>query len=80
MKTIIEQVEFDFDDLLEEAIEQTIIKGLNEDKEELISDYNKDTFYSMQNDYRMYGALFGMNLRKEFKNIFEKIINEEKEN
>ena len=74
-------INIDINEILEEAIEQTIKNGLNEDKEEIISDYNKDTFYNMQNDYRMYGALFGMNLKKEFSKILEKHINdEEKEN
>lgn len=79
MTKITKIIETDLEKIVEDAIELTIVKGLNDDKEELISDYNKDTFYNMQNDYRMYGALFGMNFKKNLEEIFENLI-EGKEN
>lgn len=70
------EVEVDFEEIIDSAIERTIVEGLNEDKEEIISEYDKDIFDEMQTDYRYYGALFGMNFKENLEKEFEKIVKE----
>lgn len=73
------KIGLDLDEIMEEAIEITLSKGLNEDKDELELDYDKDTFYETQMNYRMYGALFGMNLKENLKELITNKFNEERE-
>lgn len=70
------EVEINIEELIDNAIETTIANGLNEDKEEIISEYSKETFNEMQTDYRYYGALFGMNFKENLEKEFEKIVKE----
>lgn len=70
------EVEIDFEEILDNAIEKTIVEGLNEDKEEIISEYSKEVFNEMQTDYRYYGALFGMNFKNNLEKEFEKVVKE----
>lgn len=70
------EVEIDFEEIIDNAIERTIAEGLNEDKEDIISEYSKETFNEMQNDYRYYGALFGINFKNNLEKEFEKIVKE----
>ena len=70
------EVEIDFEEIIDNAIERTIAEGLNEDKEDIISEYSKDIFNEMQTDYRYYGALFGINFKNNLEKEFEKIVKE----
>lgn len=70
------EIELNIEDIIDNAIENTIAKGLNEDKEDIISTYSKETFDEMQTDYRYYGALFGINFKENLEKEFEKIIKE----
>lgn len=70
------EVEINIEELIDNAIETTIANGLNEDKEEIISEYSKETFNEMQTDYRYYGALFGINFKNNLEEEFEKIVKE----
>ena len=74
------EVELDFEKVFENTIENTIVEGLSKDKEEIISNYSKETFEEMQRDYRYYGAIFGINFKENLEKEFEKIIEKEKEN
>lgn len=73
-------VELDIENVIENAIEKTIENGLNEDKEELISMYDKETFNIMQIDFRTYGTLFSINFKENLEKELENIINKIKEN
>lgn len=70
------EIEIDFEEIIDNAIENTIANGLNADKEEIISEYDKETFTEMQTDYRYYGALFGINFKENLEKEFEKIVKE----
>lgn len=70
------ELEIDIEEVIDNAIEKTIANGLNADKEEIISEYSKETFNEMQTDYRYYGALFGMNFKENLEKEFEKIVKE----
>jgi hypothetical protein len=70
------KVEVDLEKIIDNAIEMTIAEGLNADKEEMISEYSKETFDEMQTDYRYYGALFGINFKENLEKEFENIIKE----
>lgn len=71
------KMEIDLETIVESAIEKTIANGLKDD-EDIIED--KSTFKIMQTEYRLYGALFGMNFKNNLEEIFEQVIREEKEN
>lgn len=68
--------EIDFKKVIDNTIEKTIVEGLNEDKEELITKYGEDTFNEMQIDYRHYGALFGINFKNNLEKEFKKFVKE----
>lgn len=70
------EIELNIEEIIDNAIENTIAKGLNEDKAEIIEEYSKETFDEMQTDYRYYGALFGINFKENLEKEFEKIIKE----
>lgn len=70
------EIEVDFEEIIDNAIENTIADGLNEDKKEIISTYSKETFNEMQTEYRYYGALFGINFKRNLEKEFEKIVKE----
>lgn len=70
------EVEIDFEEIIDSAIEETISKGLNDDKDSIIDLYGESSFYEMQIDYRNYGTLFGMNFKQNLEKEFEKVIKE----
>ena len=70
------ELEIDFEEIIDNAIENTIAEGLNNDKKEIISEYSRETFNEMQTEYRYYGALFGLNFKENLEKEFEKVIKE----
>lgn len=73
------KIELNFEKIIDNVLEETIKKGLNEDKQDILEKYNRSTFQEMQRNYRYYGALFGINFKKNLEKEFEKFINNIKE-
>lgn len=71
------EVEIDFEKTLNAVLEETVVKGLQDDKTYILKEYDTATFEEMEKTYRYYGALFGVNYIKNLENYFEKIINKE---
>ena len=69
------KIELNFEKIIDNVLEETIKKGLNDDKENILNEYGREAFGEMQRDYRRYGALYAINFKKNLENEFKKFIN-----